>query len=76
MADLAEIDLEDIFGELRRRNVDAWDLQRSLNLHPGPRWASAANLRLLALGLLGSMGFGLVVFIGLLATNDAQIPDI
>lgn len=78
--DLRQVDLDELFGELRRRNVADYEIRAALNLSSlsleAIRPMQQRDIRQIALLVLSVISIILVVIIGMLALTDKTIPDL
>ena len=77
--DLRTVGIGEIYGELRRRNVNAYEVREELGLHDEPlRQPSdpSTRLKFIALGILGIIAVGLIVVIALLSIENKMVSSV
>jgi hypothetical protein len=80
--DLRSVDTEDLYGEIRRRRLPAFELREALNLFEPPRpippdpAERQFRLRNQALMILAGLTCVLLLIIGFLAVTSKLIPDL
>jgi hypothetical protein len=78
--DLKDVDINDIYGEIRRRGVDNHSAIEALGIRKirgrSNRVTEEVSLRRLALIILGILTAVLLLYIGAMTVTSKEIPDI
>jgi hypothetical protein len=73
--DLRSVDINEIYGELRRRNVGTYEVRQQLGM-PQRLTDPSTQLKLIALGILGVAAAGLIAVIAVISVNGKTVPDV
>jgi len=70
--DLRYVDLDDLFGEMRRRQVQSWRVLNELGYPRERRYMSERTLALITISILTA---GLIGVVSWIAIDGSEVPD-
>jgi len=74
--DLRDISEDEIFGELRRRNINSYQVRQQLGIRQTLMDDPNNRLKFIALVILGAIAAGLILVIAILSVEDKMVSSV